>query len=78
MSRSSRVTLTPTKIFKFPQKHGTLEVGADADVTVIDLEQGSFELADQRGTKRTARQRFVPVATVVGGRVTRVEPIGSR
>lgn len=73
-----RVTLTPTRVFKFPEKTGTLEVGVNADVTVIDLEQGSFELSDQRNVKRTATRRFIPVATVLGGTLTKLESIGHR
>jgi dihydroorotase len=69
-----RVTLTPTKIFKFPEKVGTLEPGVTADVTVIDLQQGNFELIDQQKNKRTARQKLVPVATVHGGTLTKIDP----
>ena len=69
-----RVTLTPTKIYKFPEKLGTLEPGVTADVTIIDLQQGSFELIDQRGEKRIGRQKFVPVATVHGGTLTKIDP----
>ena len=69
-----RVTLTPTKVFKFPDKVGTLEPGVTADVTVIDLQQGSFELIDQRNEKRTARQKIVPIATVHGGTLTKIDP----
>jgi dihydroorotase len=68
------VTLTPTKVFKFPEKIGTLEPGVGADVTVIDLQQGNFELIDQQNNKRTARQKFVPVATVRGGTLTKIDP----
>jgi dihydroorotase len=69
-----RVTLTPTRVFKFPEKLGTLEPGAAADVTVIDLQQGSFELVDQQGNKRTAKQKVVPVAVVHGGTLTKIDP----
>ena len=69
-----RVTLTPTRVFKFPVKHGTLEPGVTADVTLLDLQQGSFELIDQRGDKRTAKQKFVPVAAVHGGTLTKIDP----
>ena len=69
-----RVTLTPTKVFKFPEKHGTLEAGVTADVTVIDLQEGNFELIDQQNNKRTARRKFLPVATVHGGTLTKVDP----
>jgi dihydroorotase len=69
-----RVTLTPTKIFKFPSKHGTLGTGATADVTIIDLQEGSFELIDQQNNKRTATRKFVPVAVVHGGTLTKIDP----
>ncbi|HUK35260.1 MAG TPA: amidohydrolase/deacetylase family metallohydrolase [Vicinamibacterales bacterium] len=69
-----RVTVTPTKVFKFSEKVGTLEPGVTADVTVIDLQEGNFELVDQQGTKRMAKQKFVPVATVHGGTLTKIDP----
>jgi dihydroorotase len=69
-----RVTVTPTRVFKFPEKLGTLEPGVAGDVTVIDLQQGSFELVDQQGNKRTGKQKFVPVAVVRGGTLTKIDP----
>ena len=69
-----RVTLTPTKVFKFPDKHGTLETGVTADVTVLDLQEGNFELVDQQTNKRTARRRFVPVAVVHSGKLVAIDP----
>jgi len=69
-----RVTLTPTKVFKFPEKHGTLEPGVTADVTVIDLQEGNFELIDQQNNKRTARRKFVPAAVVHGGKLVKIDP----
>ena len=68
-----RVTLAPTKVFKFPEPVGTLQNGAPADVTIIDLQQGPFELFDQQGQKRIGRQRFVPVAAVHGGTLTKID-----
>jgi dihydroorotase len=64
-----KVTLTPTKMFKFPEKIGTLAVGTVADVTVSELRTGNFEFADSRREKRTGHQRIVPVATVKGGKL---------
>jgi dihydroorotase len=69
-----KVTLTPTKVFKFAEQVGTLTTGAPADVTVIDLQQGQFQLFDQKGQTRTAKQRFVPVAAVHGGTLTKIDP----
>ena len=69
-----RVTLTPTKVFKFPEKVGTLEPGVTGDVTVLDLQEGNFELIDQQNNKRTAKRKIVPVATVHGGTLTKIDP----
>ena len=69
-----RVTLTPTKVFKFPEKVGTLEPGVTGDVTVIDVQEGNFELIDQQNNKRTAKRKIVPVAAVHGGTLTKIDP----
>jgi len=68
-----RVTVAPTKAFKFGEKIGTFEPGAIADVTVIDLQQGNFELIDQQGAKRMAKQKIVPVAALHGGTLTKID-----
>ena len=47
---------------------GTLRVGAPADVSVLELREGSFEFVDNVGGKRTGRQRLFPRAAVIGGR----------
>jgi dihydroorotase len=69
-----RVTLTPTKAFKFSERIGTLAEGAAADVTVTDLQQGSFELLDQKRQKRIGKQKFLPVAAIHGGKLTKIDP----
>lgn len=53
----------------------SLAVGAAADVTVLALEEGRFELVDSAGTSRSARQRLVPVATVRAGESVPVLPL---
>jgi dihydroorotase len=47
---------------------GTLSVGAPADVTVMELREGSFEFLDNVGGKRTGKQRLFPRAVIVNGR----------
>ena len=56
---------------------GSLAVGAEADVTVLRLEEGRFELTDSAGTTREARQRLVPVAVVRAGRQHPIEPLAT-
>jgi dihydroorotase len=65
-----RVTATPAKMLNYPEKVGTLAPGAPADVAVLELASGTFELTD--GTRPTAEKlavnrQFVPVATLKTG-----------
>jgi dihydroorotase len=62
-----KVTTAPVKMFKFPEKIGSLEPGSAADVTISEVRSGDFELFDSRREKRVGHQKFVPTATVKGG-----------
>jgi dihydroorotase len=46
---------------------GTLRVGAPADVSLLELRQGSFTFVDNEGTKRAGSQRLFPRAAIIGG-----------
>ena len=48
-------------------KLGTLEVGAPADVTILELVEGPVEFVDTRNNKRTGKAFIRPVQTVAGG-----------
>lgn len=61
------VTATPAKTIPFPEKVGTLETGTTADVAVLELQNGTFEYADQTRVSRTLKQQFNAVATIKGG-----------
>jgi dihydroorotase len=50
---------------------GTLRVGAPADVTVMELREGSFDFLDNVGGKRTGRQRLFPRAAIFAGKLAR-------
>ena len=62
-----RVTANPAKMLNYPDKVGTLAPGVNADVAVLELAEGSFEMRDGRQQTRAMRQRFVNVATVKSG-----------
>jgi dihydroorotase len=65
-----RVTTTPAKMLNYPETIGTLKPGVTADVAILELAQGTFELPDStrpEAQKLAVRQRFVPVATVKSG-----------
>ncbi len=56
---------------------GTLAVGAEADVTILRLEEGRVELVDTKGVSREAGQRLVPIAVVRAGRSVPIAPLTS-
>ena len=50
---------------------GTLRTGAPADVTILELRQGSFDFLDNMNTKRAGMQRLFTRATILGGKYNR-------
>jgi dihydroorotase len=61
-------TVNAARVFDAFSDRGTLNVGAPADVAVLELRQGSFEFVDNYENKRTGRQRLFPSGTVLGGK----------
>jgi len=62
------VTSNAAKVFPAFGDRGTLNVGAPADVAVMELRQGNFEFLDNYGGKRSGQQRLFPIETVIGGK----------
>ncbi|MBI3629400.1 MAG: amidohydrolase/deacetylase family metallohydrolase [Candidatus Rokubacteria bacterium] len=58
------VTEAPAKVIGAAGRLGTLSPGTAADVTMLRLERGSFELTDARGETMTHGERLVPVRVV--------------
>jgi len=61
-------TLNPSRIFPLFNDRGTLNVGATADVALLELREGRFEFLDNYKGTITGRQRFFPRGTVLAGR----------
>lgn len=68
----ARATLNASRVFDVFRDRGTLNVGAPADVAILELRRGSFEFVDNYANKRTGKQRLFPSATVFNGK--RVPP----
>jgi dihydroorotase len=66
----ARVTINSARAFAAFSDRGTLNVGAPADVTVLDLREGAFQFQDDYKVVRTGSQRLFPIAAVVGGKKT--------
>ena len=64
----ARATVNAARAFEAFNDRGTLNVGAPADVAVLELRNGTFEFIDNYNNKRNGTQRLFPVATVLGGK----------
>jgi dihydroorotase len=61
-------TVNAARVFPAFEDRGTLNVGAPADVAVLEMRDGAFEFLDNYEGKRSGKQRLFPVATVIGGK----------
>ena len=61
-------TVNPARMFALFNDRGTLNVGAPADVALLELREGNFEFLDNFKGTITGRQRLFPSATVLGGK----------
>jgi dihydroorotase len=64
-----KVTANPARILKFPEKIASLEVGTVADVSIVEIQHGDFDLLDSTRQKRTAHQRIAPMAVIRAGKL---------
>jgi dihydroorotase len=64
----ARATANAARVFPVFHGRGTLNVGAPADVAILELREGSFEFVDNYGNKRSGKQRLFPGGTVLGGK----------
>ena len=64
----ARATLNPSRVFPVFNDRGTLNVGAPADVALLELREGNFEFLDNYKGTITGRQRLFPAGTVLGGK----------
>ena len=61
-------TVNAARCFPAFDDRGTLNVGAPADVTIMELREGSFEFLDNYKGTRTGRQRLFPSEVVLNGK----------
>src|ERR1043166_1655294 len=63
----AKATIDPAKVIGRMSGLGTLQVGAPADLAIMELVDGPVEFVDPRGNKRTGQQKLVPFLTLTGG-----------
>jgi len=61
-------TVNAARCFPAFDDRGTLNVGAPADVAILELRDGTFEFVDNYKGTRTGRQRLFPSETVLAGK----------
>jgi dihydroorotase len=61
-------TTNAARTFAVFRDRGTLNVGAIADIALLELREGNFEFLDNYNNKRTGNKRFFPSATILNGK----------
>jgi dihydroorotase len=61
-------TVNAARVFHSFDDRGTLNVGAPADVAILELREGTFEFLDNYKGTRTGHQRLFPITTVLAGK----------
>jgi dihydroorotase len=64
-----RVTVRPTRMFNFGAELGSLRPGTVADITILEVREGSFLFTDGSGKKRTGKQKIQSAATIRAGKL---------
>jgi dihydroorotase len=67
-------TVNPSSAIGMDQKIGTLNVGADADVAIIDPIEKKITLTDSEGEIRVGKTLLVPVTTLKNGNIFVASP----
>jgi dihydroorotase len=62
------VTINAAQMFGSFGDRGTLNVGAPADVAIMELREGNFDFLDNYEGKRTGKQRLFPAGVVLNGK----------
>jgi dihydroorotase len=61
-------TCNAARMFPSFDDRGTLNVGAPADVAILELREGNFEFVDNFKGTRSGKQRLFPAGTVLAGK----------
>ncbi len=61
-------TANPAQVVRPIPKLGTLQVGAPADIALLTIEEGAFELIDSQENKVTAKRKIKSHATICRGK----------
>jgi dihydroorotase len=71
-------TINPARAIGIAPDEGTLTIGSRADLTVLELRDGKYWLVDSVGDELPADRVILPWATILDGRVTRLDPLSMK
>lgn len=60
-------TTAPARVISRIPKHGTLQLGAPADLSILEVVEGPVSFVDTRNNKREGKVHLRPAGTVVAG-----------
>jgi dihydroorotase len=60
-------TINPARVINREPKLGTLQIGAPADVSILELVEGPVRFVDTRKNERDGKRVLRPVQTIAGG-----------
>ncbi len=60
-------TVAPGRVIERIPKHGTLQIGAPADMSIMELVEGPVDFVDTRNNKRSGKSYLKPLGTVIAG-----------
>ena len=60
-------TTAPARVIARIPKHGTLQLGAPADLSIMEVVEGPVSFVDTRNNKREGKLYLKPVGTIVAG-----------
>jgi len=63
-------TVAPARVIERIPKHGTLQIGAPADLSIMELVEGPVDFVDTRSNKRSGKSYLKPLGTVIAGVVS--------
>ncbi len=64
-----KMKITPARFLRIEDHAGSLSLGRDADIAVLELLDGRWQLEDSTGVSQIGAQSLVPVLTIKSGRV---------
>jgi predicted amidohydrolase len=70
----ARATAAPARIMGYEGTVGTLRPGANADIALLELRDGNYELKDSDGNTVTAKRRLIARMTLKDGRICYERP----